>query len=111
MFNTSLFRCMAKHRAIHHPTHHAPHKDRQRSSDAEISTHSEGERAHAKKFNNDHDSNTKQDQSPGEFAAQNAIDDSGHETALRRSCLFAADALNPLDFNLTRRGVVEILAI
>ena len=52
-----------------------------------------------------------QDERPGEFAAEDAVDDGGHEAALRGGGFFAADALDPLDFDLAGGGVVEVLAV
>jgi len=42
---------------------------------------------------------------------QNAADDGGHEAGLGRGGLLAADAGDPLDFNLAGRGRVEVLAV
>jgi len=48
---------------------------------------------------------------PGEFAAEDAVDDGGHETALWGRGLLAADTLNPLDFDFAGGGVVEVFAV
>ena len=45
------------------------------------------------------------------MSAQNAVDDRGHEPSLRRGGAGAADALNPLHFDLARGRVVEVFAI
>ena len=52
---------------------------------------------------------SEQHESPGQLAAEDAVDDSGHEAALRGGGLFAADALDPLDFDL--RGLRDCRGI
>src|SRR5208337_4639368 len=51
------------------------------------------------------------DQSPGQLAREDSVDDGGHEAGLRRGGLFAADAGDPLDLNLLGGGRVEVLAV
>ena len=77
----------------------------------EVGSDGEGERAHAEEFDDDHERDTEQDQGPGELAGEDAVDDGGHEAALRGGGFFAADALDPLDLDLAGGGVVEVLAV
>ena len=111
MVNQRLTCSMTTHDVVDHPAHHAADEDGQRSGDGEVRADSEGKRTDAEKFNDDDEGDTKQHQGPGQFAREDAIDDGGHQAALRSSGLFAADALNPLDFDLASGGVVEILAV
>ena len=68
----------------------------------QIGADSEGERADAEQLDGDDEGDAEQDQPPGELAAEDAVDDGGHEAGLRGGGLLAADALNPLDFDLVR---------
>jgi len=52
-----------------------------------------------------------EDEGPGELAGEDAVDDGGHEAALRGGGAFAADALDPLDLDAAAGGVVEVLAV
>ena len=98
-------------RGIYEPADHAADKDGQSGSDGEICAHGEGQGTDAEQLNRDDDEDAEQDQSPGELAAENAVDDGGHEAGLRGGRLFAADAGNPLDFDLLGGGRVEIFAV
>ena len=77
----------------------------------EVGADGEGEGADAEEFDDDDEGDTEQDEGPGEFAGEDSVDDGGHEAALRGGGLFAADALDPLDFDLAGGGVVEVLAV
>ena len=97
--------------AIDHPAHDAADEDGQRGGDGEIGADGEGERADAEQLDHDDQRDAEQDEGPGELAREDAVDDGGHEAALRGGGLFAADALDPLDFDLVGGGVVEVLAV
>src|SRR5437899_6261197 len=48
---------------------------------------------------------------PGQSLIEDAADDRGHEAGLRRGSFVAADALRPLELDLFRARVIEILTI
>ena len=47
----------------------------------------------------------------GSLRLEDAVDDGGHEAALWGCGFFAADALDPLDFDLAGGWVVEVFAV
>src|SRR6202012_5616865 len=97
--------------AIDHPAHDAAAEHGQRSSNREIGSNSERQRAYAENFHGDDHKDTKKDEPPWQFARQDAIDDSRHETALWFCGFLAADPLHPLDFDIASLRIVKILAI
>ena len=104
--------CAAAFRGlIDEPAHHAADKDGQRGADGQIRADGEGERADAEQLDGDDERDAEQHQSPGQLAAQDAVDDGGHEAGLRRGRAGAADALNPMHLNVAGGGRVEILAV
>src|ERR1700723_2251859 len=102
---------MFLHGAINHPADDSADEDGEGGGDAEVCADSEGEGADAQEFDDYDDSDSKQDKGPRQFAAEDSVDDSGHQAALRRCGLLAADALDPLDLNLSGGWVVEVLAV
>ena len=60
-----------------------PHEDGQRGADGQIGADGEGERADAEQLDGDDQRDAEQDQAPGELAAEDAVDDGGHEPGLR----------------------------
>ncbi|MEI9981114.1 MAG: hypothetical protein WDN23_19325 [Edaphobacter sp.] len=88
-----------------------PYEDGQGCRDAEISADREGEGADAEELNDDDNGDAKQDEGPRKFAAEDSVNDGGHETALRGCSFFASDALDPLDFDFAGGWVVEVLAV
>ncbi len=97
--------------AIDNPAHHPTHKDRESRADGQIGSHCQGQRADPKQLNHDDQRHAEQHERPRKLAAEDAVDDRGHQSALRRCGLLAADALCPLDFDLAGGRVVEILAV
>src|ERR1700733_818013 len=100
-----------RHRPVNHPAHHATHKDGQRRSNTQISSNRKRKRSNAQQFDNDYDGNSEQHKRPRQLAAEDSVDDSSHQTALRRRGLLASYALNPLDFDLAGCGTVKIFAV
>ncbi len=93
------------HGAVDHPAHDAADEDGERGGDGEIGADGEGERADAEQLDDDDEGDAEQDQRPGELAGEDAVDDGGHEAALRGGGLLAADALDPLDFDWPVAGL------
>src|SRR5258708_6452752 len=96
---------------VDQPAHDSADEDGERGGDAEVGAYGEGEGADAEEFDDDHDGDAEENERPGEFAAEDSVDNSGHETALWSCCLLAADALNPLDFDFAGGWVVEVLSV
>ena len=69
---------------IDEPADHAAAEDGQRGADGQIGADGEGERADAEQLDGDDQGDAEQDQSPGQLAAEDAVDDGGHEAGLRR---------------------------
>src|SRR5580704_17109983 len=102
---------MAMHGVVDQPAHDSADEDGERGGDAEVCAYREGEGADAEEFDDDHDGDAEEYERPGQLAAKDAIDDGGHEAALRGRGLLAADALNPLDFDFAGGWIVEVLAV
>ena len=102
---------MLFHSAIDHPAHDSAYEDGEGGGDAEVGSDCEGEGADAEQFDDDDDGDAEENESPREFAAEDSVDDGGHETALRGRGFFAADALDPLDFDFAGGRVVEVFAV
>src|SRR5277367_988026 len=99
------------HGAIYHPAHDSAYEDGECGGDAEVGADREGERADPEEFNDDDDGDAKKNKGPWEFAREDSVDDGGHEAALRGGGFFAADALNPLDFDFACGRVVKVFAV
>ena len=76
----------------------------------QIRAHRKRQRANAQQLHGDHQEHAQQHQPPGQLAAQDAVDHRGHQPRLRRGGC-AADALNPVHLNASRRRRVEIFAV
>ena len=111
MFDAGLPCGLAMHGAVDHPAHDSADEDGECGGDGEIGSHGEGEGADAEEFDDDDEGDAEEHERPRQLAAEDAVDDGGHEAALRGGGLFAADALDPLDFDLAGGGVVEVLAV
>ena len=97
--------------AVDHPAHDAADEDGEGGGDREVGADGEGERADAEELDGEDERDAEQDERPGEAMGEDAVDDGGHETALRGGGFFAADALDPLDLDALGGGVVEVLAV
>ena len=102
---------VATHGVVDHPAHDSADEDGEGGGDGEVGAYGEGEGADAEEFDDDDEGDAEEDEGPGEFAGEDAVDDGGHEAALRGGGFFAADALDPLDFDLAGGGVVEVFAV
>ena len=111
MFKASFLSSVVEQGAVYHPAHDSADKDGESGGDGEVGSDGEGEGADAEEFDDDDEGYTEEDEGPGEFAAEDAVDDGGHEAALRCGSGFAANALDPLDVYLAGGGVVEVLAV
>ena len=96
---------------IDEPADHAANEDGQSGADGQIGAHGECERADAEQLNGNDEGNAEHHQAPGEFAAQDAVDDGGHQPGLGRRGAGAADSLNPMNLDAAGRGGVEIFAV
>ena len=102
---------VVEHGAVDHPAHEAADEDGEGGGDGEVGSDGEGEGADAEELDDDDEGDAEEDERPGELAGEDAVDDGGHEAALRGGGLFAADALDPLDLDLAGGGVEEVLAV
>ena len=93
-------RDVLEHGAIDHPAHDSADEDGEGGGDGEVGSYGEGEGADAEEFDDDDEGYAEEDEGPREFAGEDSVDDGGHEAALRGGGFFAADALDPLDFDL-----------
>ena len=69
---------------VDQPADNAAGEDGQRGSDGEIRAHGERERADAEQLDGDDQEDAEHDQSPGQLAAEDAVDDRGHQVRLGR---------------------------
>ena len=96
---------------VYQEAHDAAGEDGQGGADREVGSYGEGERADAEQLDRDHEEDAHQDETPWEFLAEDAVDDGGHEAGLRGGGVFAADALDPLNFDFARARGVEVFAV
>ena len=93
------------------PAHQAAHEHGAGGADRDVKANRKGERADAEQFNGDDDEDAEHHQAPRQPLVQDAADDGGHQTRLRRRGSGAADTLRPLHLDVAGLRVVEVLTV